>query len=63
MPFEEGFNGYEYEAREVMACISAGKIDSEIMPLKQTLSIMQTMDTLRDEWGLLYPNDEEARNK
>jgi predicted dehydrogenase len=57
MPFANGFNGYEYEAREVMACIRAGKIESEIMPLAETLSIMETMDTLRDEWGLRYPGE------
>ena len=57
MPFEDGWNGYEYEAREVMNCISVGKIESEIMPLDETLSIMQTMDRLREEWGLKYPND------
>lgn len=57
MPFEAGFNGYEYEAREVMNFIRAGKIDSEIMPLAETLSIMQTMDALREQWGLRYPTE------
>ena len=48
-------NGYTYEAREVMDCIRAGKIESDIMPLDESLSIMQTMDSLRAKWGLRYP--------
>ncbi len=57
MPFEEGFVGYEYEAREVMACIGDGKIESAVMPLDETLSIMKTMDEIRAQWGLEYPAD------
>ena len=57
MPFEDGFKYYEYEVREVMNCVRTGKIDSEIMPLAETLSNMQTMDTLRDTWELRYPTE------
>jgi dihydrodiol dehydrogenase / D-xylose 1-dehydrogenase (NADP) len=38
-----------------MACLRAGKSESEIMPLDETLSIVRTMDGLRAEWGLAYP--------
>jgi predicted dehydrogenase len=48
-------NGYNYEAAEVMACIRAGKLFSELMPLTETLSIMKTMDQIRAQWGLKYP--------
>jgi len=47
----DGYVGYEYEAMEVMNCIREGKIESEIMPLDETLAIMETMDTMRVEWG------------
>jgi predicted dehydrogenase len=53
MPFEG--NGYQFEAAEVMACLRAGKLESELMPLDETLSIMRTLDTLRADWGLEYP--------
>lgn len=43
-------NGYHYEAEEVMKCISDGKIESEIMPLSESLSIMKTMDFIRSQW-------------
>jgi predicted dehydrogenase len=49
--------GYGYEAEEVMACIRAGKTESKIMPLNETLTIIKTMDALREQWGLRYPAD------
>jgi predicted dehydrogenase len=48
-------NGYECEARHVMECLRAGKTDSDVMPLAESLAIMQTMDELRAAWGLRYP--------
>lgn len=54
MPLD-GYNGYEYEAMEVMNCIQAGKIESDIMPLDETLSIMKTLDTVREQWGHKFP--------
>jgi predicted dehydrogenase len=49
--------GYGYEAIEVMNCINTGKTESGIMPLAESLEIMQLMDTLRDQWGLKYPGE------
>jgi predicted dehydrogenase len=53
MPFEG--NGYQFEAAEVMDCLRANRIQSDLMPLDETLSIMQTMDAIRAQWGLKYP--------
>lgn len=50
-------NGYQYEALHVLECLRAGKIESDIMPLDETLAIMETMDTIRDQWGLTYDAD------
>lgn len=47
--------GYSYEAAEVMKCIESGKIDSEIMPLDESLEIMRIMDEMRNSWGMKYP--------
>lgn len=49
--------GYNYEAEEVMNCIASGKLESEVMPLDETLEIMKTMDELRAQWGLYYPGE------
>jgi predicted dehydrogenase len=54
----EGFNGYEYEAMEVMNCIKEGKTESDIMPLDETISIMETLDTVREQWGHEFPFEE-----
>jgi len=53
MPFTG--NGYNYEATEVMNCLRAGRLESELMPLDETLSIMRTLDAIRAQWGLKYP--------
>ena len=50
-------NGYAYEAAEVMRCLREGRLESPVMPLDETLSIMQTLDTCRAQWGLTYPGD------
>lgn len=52
-PFEG--NGYNYEAVEVMNCLRAGKLESDTVPLSESLSIIETMDELRAQWGLKYP--------
>ena len=48
-------NGFEYEAIEVMECMSNGKTQSDIIPLSDTIVILEIMDRLRKEWGLKYP--------
>ncbi len=55
MTFDVVGNGYNYEAAEVARCLRAGKTESEIMPLDETVSLMRTLDQLRGQWGLRYP--------
>jgi dihydrodiol dehydrogenase / D-xylose 1-dehydrogenase (NADP) len=53
IPFES--TGYNYEATEVMNCLRAGKLESEVMSLNETLEIMKTMDTVRNQIGIKFP--------
>jgi predicted dehydrogenase len=53
LPMES--SGFNYEAAEVGRCLRAGKLESDVMPLEESLGIMRTMDTLRSQWGLKYP--------
>jgi predicted dehydrogenase len=53
-------NGFNYEAAEVMRCLEAGKTESDVMPLDETISVMRTMDRIRAAWGLRYPGEEVA---
>ena len=48
-------NGYGYEAQEVMRCLRTGALESDRMPLDESLSILTTLDTVRRQWGLSYP--------
>jgi predicted dehydrogenase len=50
-------NGYNYEAAEVMRCLRAGEVESKLMPLDETLRIMEIMDEVRGQWGLRYPGE------
>ncbi|MCJ7581719.1 MAG: Gfo/Idh/MocA family oxidoreductase [Candidatus Aminicenantes bacterium] len=48
-------NGFSFEAEEVMRCLREGRLESDILPLDETLAIMKTMDFIRSQWGLKYP--------
>jgi predicted dehydrogenase len=44
-------NGYQYEAAEVGRCMRAGKLESDIMPLDETVAIMRTLDRVGEVWN------------
>jgi predicted dehydrogenase len=48
-------SGFNYEAEEVGNCLRSGKLESDILPLSESLAIMRTMDQVRAQWGLKYP--------
>jgi len=48
-------NGSNYQTAEVHDCLRQGKTQSDIMPLAESLAIMETMDKIRNQWGLKYP--------
>ncbi|MGN0772550.1 MAG: Gfo/Idh/MocA family protein [Candidatus Ventricola sp.] len=52
-PFE--VNGFEYEIREAMACVAAGKAHSGIITPEQTIAVMEIMDQVRAQNGLTFP--------
>ena len=47
-----GGNGYNYEAAEVVQCLQANKLESDIMPLDETLKIIEAMDLIRAQWSV-----------
>jgi dihydrodiol dehydrogenase / D-xylose 1-dehydrogenase (NADP) len=49
--------GFQYEADHVAECIMKGKLQSQIMPLQESLDIIKTMDKIRKQWHLKYPNE------
>ncbi len=50
-------NALNYEAKEVMRCMKAGLKESPLMPLDESILIMEIMDKIRKPWGLVYSND------
>ncbi len=52
-------NGYECEAAEVARCVREGKLESDLMSHDDTLANMQTLDAIREQWGLKYPMERE----
>jgi predicted dehydrogenase len=49
--------GFHWEADAVALDILAGKKESIVMPLAESLRMMQTMDSIRKANGLVYPQD------
>ncbi len=54
--FDVKSNGYEFEAQEVVDCLLAGKIQSDLWSWNNSLQLAKTMDAIRKECGIIYPN-------
>ncbi|EAS37166.3 dimeric dihydrodiol dehydrogenase [Coccidioides immitis RS] len=52
--------GMYWEADEVARCLRDGKLESETMPLSESLVIMEVMDEVRRQGGLAYPEKIES---
>lgn len=57
LPPKEQSTGYEYEVLASLDAIRSGQLESPFMPHAETIAIMQMMDSLRQEWGVVYPAD------
>jgi predicted dehydrogenase len=55
--FEIEGGGLRLQAAEVGRCLRAGETESPVMPLDETLSIMRTLDQVREQIGLRYPGE------
>lgn len=55
--FEKGTGfGYELEAAHVMDCLDAGKTESDLMPLRFSADLMEIMDWVRKDAGIVFPS-------
>lgn len=50
-------DGFEEEIYEACDCIREGKLQSDIMPMSESIRILEIMDTVRGQIGLKYPFD------
>ncbi|CUM68220.1 uncharacterized protein PRCAT00005941001 [Priceomyces carsonii] len=51
------FTGFIYEADAIARDIDSGKLQSSIMPHAETLLVADMLDSIRQENGLVYPQD------
>ena len=47
-------SGHRFQAAEVGRCLAAGLLESDVMPLDETVALMETMDEVRRQIGLDY---------
>ena len=55
VPFD--INGFEYQIREVERCVALGMSTSDILKEQDTLTVLETMDAIRDSWGMRFPGE------
>jgi predicted dehydrogenase len=53
-------NGFEYQIIECMQCINQGLLCSDYISHQDSVEILETMDTIREQIGLTYPLDIET---
>ena len=59
IPLPQQITGYEYQFVACRQALIDGLLEPKEMPLEETLYIMQLMDSLRKDWDVRYPMDEE----
>lgn len=52
-----GSGGLAFEAAELARCAVEGRMESELLPLAETLTVMQTMDEVRRQVGVVFPGE------
>jgi predicted dehydrogenase len=51
-------NGYGLQIAEVERCLSAGELESPLVPLDDTIGILEVIDEARRQLGVHYPADD-----
>ena len=44
-------SGYEYEAIEAMECIAQGKTQSDLIPMEETIAILELLEECKTKWA------------
>ncbi len=55
--------GYQYEAAHVMKCLDEEKIESEIMTWQNSLDLIETLDRIRRDAGIFFPEHDKMDDK
>lgn len=57
LPCQWPGRGFQYEIEEVIHCLGAGKIESNLHSHADSLALIETLDKIRKETGICYPQD------
>ena len=55
--YEEKFCGLKLEAADAMRCLDEHRIESDLMPLSLSISLMKSMDLIRHQAHIIYPGE------
>jgi len=55
-------NGFVYEIKAACRDLREGRGENALMPLDESLAIVQTMDAIRKQWGFKYPFESDVEN-
>jgi predicted dehydrogenase len=55
--WDNGTNGFEHEATEVMRSIGDGRCQSSVVPWSFSVDLITILDRVREEIGLIYPGE------
>eukprot|EP01120_Amphizonella_sp_Union-15-10_P010276 TRINITY_DN4094_c0_g1_i1.p1 TRINITY_DN4094_c0_g1~~TRINITY_DN4094_c0_g1_i1.p1 ORF type:complete len:338 (-),score=63.51 TRINITY_DN4094_c0_g1_i1:78-1091(-) len=50
-------SGLHFEAVHAQECVEAGKLESSLWNLDNTLAVLRTLDTIRKQLNVIYPDD------
>ncbi len=54
-------HGLAHEAAEFARLLASGRTESDLMPLDETLRIMQVLDEVRQQLGVRFPGEDDGR--
>ena len=50
-------NGLRFEIEEVHRCLAAGRQESDVMPLDESIALATTLDAIRAQIGVVFPGE------
>jgi predicted dehydrogenase len=50
-------DGLRFEIEEVHRCLAEGRTESEVMPLDESIALMEVLDDMRAQLGVTYPGE------
>jgi hypothetical protein len=49
--------GLRFQVEEVHRCLAAGRTESQVMPLDESVALLGVLDDMRAQLGVVYPGE------